>query len=299
MTSIGDYAFESCGLLSSVTIPDSVTSIGDYAFGSCVCLDHITIPNSVTDMGANPFSGCNNLTKIIVSRDNPVFSTIDGVLFNKLEKKLVCFPCTRSQTSYDIPDGITSIGDYAFLLCENLQSVTIPDSVTSIGDRAFQGCPSLTSIILPDSVTDMGVNPFSSCGKLTEIIVSPDHPVFAINDGVLFNKPEKKLVCYPRTRSQTSYDIPDGITSIGDYAFLLCNSLTSVTIPDSVTSIGDYAFYCCNSLTSVTIPNSVTTIGEDAFADYGFLTLTVARGSWAEQWCKDNGMNYTYPDAHN
>ena len=165
----------------------------------------VIIPDSVTSMGVNPFIRCDDLTRIIVSPDHPVFATIDGVLFNKSEKKLVYYPLAFAQTSYDIPDGITSIGDNAFSSCYRLTSVIIPDGVTSIGNSAFSYCKSLASIIIPDGVTSIGDYAFHDCYRLTSII------------------------------------IPDGVTSSGDSAFQGCSSLTSVSLPDSVTSIGSEA----------------------------------------------------------
>ena len=100
----------------------------------------------------------------------------------------------------DVLDGyllVSSIGDNAFFMCDCITAITLPEGVASIGDSAFYSCERLTAITLPDSITEMGANPFASCKQLTNIQVSPDHPVFATIDGVLFNKTEKKLVCYP------------------------------------------------------------------------------------------------------
>ena len=143
-----------------------------------------------------------------------------------------------------IPDGVTSIGEYAFSHCTSLTSVTIPDSVTSIGEFAFDGCTSLTSVTIPDSVTSIWQRVFSGCSSLTSVT------------------------------------IPDSVTYIDWSAFSSCKSLTSVTIPDSVTYIGNYAFHGCTALTSVTIPDSVTSIGDGAFASCTSLAgIWVAEGN--------------------
>ena len=96
----------------------------------------------------------------------------------------------------------------------------------------------------------------------------------------------------------SSVSIPDGVTAIGNEAFRFCQNLLSVSIPDGVTSIGDRAFYGCWFLSHITIPDSVTSIGDGAFEACA-LTLIVSRDSWAEEWCKDNGIDYIYSDAHN
>ena len=167
----------------------------------------------------------------------------------------------------DTLDGhvVTAIGDGAFYWRSSLTSVTIPNSVTTIGVGAFQECYNLSSVTIPDSVTAMGANPFAICGKLTDIRLSPDHPYLAVIDGVLFSKPDQRLICYPYAISEKTYVIPTGIREIGNYAFFGCESLSNVTIPDSVAVIGTYAFFGCYSLSSVTIPDSVTEIRNYAF----------------------------------
>ena len=156
---------------------------------------------------------------------------------------------------------VTSIGYVAFSGCSALTNIELPDSVTSIGNEAFSGCSALTSIELPDSVTSMGVNPFAGCGSLKNIQVSPEQPVFAVIDGVLFNKAEKSLICYPAGKREKVYEVPQGIQQIKSGAFYGCSALTTIELPDSVTSIGDAAFAECSALTSIELPDSVTSIG--------------------------------------
>ena len=257
VTSIGASAFTNCSDLNSVIIPDSVTSIGYAAFYNCFSLTSITIPAGVTDIDGNPFMR-SGIKEVVVASGNPMYATVDGVLFDKQQKKLLAYPSGRIG-EYIVPEGTESISDGAFYWCEGLTGVKIPGSVTRIGDRAFFFCSRLASVNIPYSVTSIGKEAFYACGKLTRI------------------------------------DIPSSITSIEEEAFASCNGLTRVHIPDSVTSIGDRAFYGCDRLSSVVIPSSVTTIGESAF-DYIFenTLFFVAAGSYAEQYVKEQGMDYTY-----
>jgi hypothetical protein len=144
VTSIGIYAFASCYYLASVTISTNVTSIGIYTFYNCSSLASVTIPNSVTSLGAGVFSACDALTNITVGASNPVFSSTNGVLFDKAQTTLLQCPAGLAG-SYTIPSSVTALADHAFFSCSSLTNVTTPNSLIIIGTNAFASCSSLTT----------------------------------------------------------------------------------------------------------------------------------------------------------
>ena len=333
VTSIGEYAFQNCTSLTSVTIPDSVmsieerafeycdsltsvaigngvTSIGNYAFRYCDSLTSVTIGNGVTSIGSSAFYNCTSLEAVYITdigkwaainfgdeEANPLYYA--GNLY--LNGELVAGELI-------IPDGVTSIGNYAFYGYDRLTSVTIGNGVTSIGDDAFDGCYKLIEVCNKSSLgitagstangyvgryakrvyteeggswlseTEDGFRFFydgetgylvAYLGDETKLTL-PDS--FTAYDGTVVAEYQINDYAFHNCDSLTSVTIPDSVTDIGSYAFTYCTSLTSVTIPDSVTSIGWYAFSGCTSLTSVTIPDSVTSIVISAFENCTSLT---------------------------
>ena len=159
---------------------------------------------------------------------------------------------------------VTSIGKGAFAHCGSLRSLVLPDGITSIGEKAFSKCKSLTNLTLPDSITSIGRNPLLGCSSMEQIKVSVDNPTLAVIDGLLYFKPEKRLVYCPLDKAIV--EIPRGIQSIGASAFSGCVRLSSILLPDSLLNIGKSAFENCTGLSSIILPDSVTSIGEAAFS---------------------------------
>jgi len=185
-------------------------------------------------------------------------------------------PVVIPDTTNDLP--ITSIGTSAFYDSYGLTSVTIGTNVTSIGMQAFYNGYSLTNVTIPDSATNIGMQAFTGCEILPAITVATNNPAYSSLNGVLFNENQTLLIQYPGGL-RGSYQIPDSVTNIGDYAFMYANYLTRVTIPDSVTNIGYRAFYSCLGLSIVTIGNSVTSIGDNAFIYCPVLTNVYFAGN--------------------
>ena len=251
---IGEDAFNGCANLSSVSIGKNVKSIDEGAFVGCSKLTSIELPEAVTSIGKLAFSGCESLASISIGKSvtkigsDAFINTAwlnnqsDGVVY--LGNVLLMYKGNMPQnTSVDILDGTVHIATNAFEFCTGLTSIEIPNSVISIGTDAFKGCSGLTYVNIEDLVAWCKISFGSDVAN----------PV-AYADNLYLNG-----------EKVTDLVIPDGITSIGNYAFDSCGGLTSVEIPNSVTSIGKWAFYYCSGLTSVEIGNNVTSIGNYAF----------------------------------
>ena len=139
-------------------------------------------------------------------------------------------------------------------------------------------CNTLVSISFPVSVTELRIDLFVEFPNLTSITVSEDHPNYATENGILFNKDKSIIVRYP-TGCKGEYVIPNSVVEIGSRAFSLCVGLQSVVVPPSVVEIGNFAFHECNGLTSIDIPQSTVEIGDYAFSDCSGLTSIVIPNS--------------------
>lgn len=281
VTSIGSNAFNQ-EVITSVSIPDTVTRIGSYAFYYCQNLTSVTLPDSVTEIGAKAFSQCEALTSI------------------------------------NIPAGVTQIPSYAFSDCRALTSITIPAGVTLIDSYAFASCSGLTSAHFRGAPPDIGYNAFQACSKLT-IYPADASPWVAselydstagtwnglpislssrqlisgtLDSGIAWSLSSTGILTFTGTGALNvptgGWPLPsmvyriilsDGITAIGDDAFRGLANLGAVELPDTLTDIGAGAFADCPKLTKVVIPQAAMTIGSQAFANCTGLK-TVQVDSW-------------------
>ena len=235
---ITNKAFNNCTSLTNVIINDTVTKIGSKAFYGCYSLESLEIASSVTSIDSGAFLDAYGLTiycksgseaeKYAIEWDlmyalMDEIKEISGVKWSyKVEngeaKNVRPIEKSKLPEKLTIPSSIdgkpvTSIGEEAFVYCDNLTSVTIPNSVEVIGDDAFKQCRNLKTLIIPEGVKRIGEKAFFDCNKLTKIT------------------------------------IPNSVTNIEDYAFDNCSNLKSITILSSETDIGKWAFRDCDELT--------------------------------------------------
>jgi hypothetical protein len=273
VTNLGSSAFLDCSGLASMTMGNGVISIGYDAFWGCTSLTNATISKNVASFKGTVFTGCTSLTNISVDPQNTVYSSVAGVLFDKKQGKIIEYPFGRAGI-YNVPGSVTNIGQYAFYACAGLTNCAlsnlvtiiednafaecsgltnfiIPTNVVTIGEDSFGGCGNLTNIFIPYGVTNIGTGAFGSCTRLAGINVDPGNTFFSSSGGVLFNFHQTKLLAFPTGKSGTflkpgSYSIPDGVTNIGEEAFVSC-LLSNIVIPSSVTFIGEHAFSACTN----------------------------------------------------
>ena len=317
VTSIGNYAFDGCGGLTEISIPNSVTSIGNYAFRNCTNITEISIPGSVTNIGNYAFYSCNilnlNIADGVKNIGNYAFCYCSKLTQITLPESVKAIGsdafshCTKL-TTINIPESITAISSYTFHYCVNLTAISLPESIKSIGFGAYKNCTSLTTISIPASVETIGAYSFADCTNLSEINMQSG--VTRINGNAFNDCTSLKKVNFPAT-----------VEYIASDAFINCGGLEELTVETgninysgvnnciidkrsgalilgcknsvipsdgSVTSIGEYAFRGCTQLISIHIPASVTTIAGGAFTGMTSLgEITVAPEN-SNYYVKDN-----------
>lgn len=223
---IGQSAFRGCSNLKSITFPSSMNTIDSYAFIDCTSLTEVTIPEQVEKMGAYIFKGCTSLTKLNMLA--PLKEVPQGLFED----------CTALK-SFTVPATVEKI-DYESFKGSGIADITIPEGVSVIGNMAFMNCLSLTKIVYPSSLKNIYDNAFSGCTNLADVTFKDNCALEAIDNG-----------CFYQCSSLQDIVLPQAVQSIGQNAFDT-SGLRSIAIPASVTTIGDGCFANCRRLATVT-----------------------------------------------
>ncbi len=303
---INTGAFDRTGL-ETLVLPEGVTFLGANAFGHAK-LKSVSLPSTVAKMtatneksDANPFAFCENLEEIYVAEGNKAYKS-DGNCVMRREDNTLVAGCKASKIpsytehigrfafqgaaleSVALPEGVTSIEDYAFAHNDRLKEITLPQSLTSIGKAVFFWCAALGKIAIPDGVTSVGDNAFSTCVSLKElalgaellsagcgltefcvalekITVSENNESFSGEGNCLTRKADNTVIA-----GCASSKIPAGTEQIGEYAFCGQTQLGAIDFPDGLKKIGHYAF-SCTGLKELKLPRGLQRIGSHAFGN--------------------------------
>ena len=289
VTAIKNYAFYLCKSLTSITIPAGVTEIGSYVFANCDALSSISVADNnptYTSSGNAIIEKATN-TLIAGCKSTVIPSTVTQI-------RHLAFNGCRQLTSIAIPDGVTEIGMDAFRYCNSLTTVTIGSNVTKYGTGVFNNCGALTDVVVynptPADITEyVFANranswlhvPFGSKAAYEaadywkEFRGVLEMPGGQCGDNLYWSMDtiSKRLIF---TGTGDMYSYTSATQPWKDYKDII----TTVSLPEGLTSIMNYAFTGCNALKTVTIPASVVTISNSAFVNItGIDKFIVAEGN--------------------
>ena len=278
VSSFSLYIFAGCDSLEKLTVHNCNPSVYFQwgVFENCPALKELVLGDgvSITSFVYAPSS----LEKITVSETNKYIKSIDGVVYSKDGKELLCYPKGKKGSEFTVPAGVTRINNKSFVESVYLESITIPDGVEYIGADAFSNCTNLKSVDISDSVKEIGARAFAYCSSLK--IVKISNSIEKINASTFTN-----------CTALESIIIPDGVSMIEKEAFNRCTSLKNVTLPDSVILISVRTFGYCESLESIIIPHSVEYITALAFESTPLVVYCEAENQpkdWKNGW--DTGV---------
>lgn len=285
ITSIGRLFFFNVSNVKECTLPVSLETIGPAAFSSCRSLSSIHFPKNVSVIGDAVFAEATSLASVTVDPANTDFVTDDEnkVLYSSDYEDLYFYCGGASDTTFTVNANTKTIGDSAFLAAKNLKEVILPDGLSVIKESAFE-ISGLTGIDIPASVATIEEDAFHNCASLARIDVDSLSTNFSSNDGVLFDRSQSTLICYPAGKENAKYVLPAGVTDISYHAFINCMKLKEFVASDQLTMIDEYAFTSCENLEKVTLPASTAPnemiIGVSAFRNCENLqTVNIPEGT--------------------
>ena len=321
VTNVGDLAFRQSNNLRYVDLASTVTELGSYSFYSCPALHTFTLPDNVTTLGENsPFGGTTTMTSPVYNSHvfvclNSDFTGEYTVASGITTIASHAFRGCSMLTSVVLPSTVTSLlGSSTFENCSALASVNNPEGVTSLGMYAFSGCTSLMGIDLPSTMSSLGSYCLAECSAIDSIVCRATTPPTA--NGSTFSGVREGTTIYVPGQSIETYLAADGWSTFGMYQALdesagnMCpvsgtcgdegdnitwtlgcdsvliltgtgataeytldnapwydyrEAIRSVVIGSGITRIGERAFYQCTALTSVDFGETVTALGYCAF----------------------------------
>lgn len=323
LTEIGDRAFSECGSLTALHIPEGVTKLGKNAFYHALNLKEIKLPDTLTSIGNKAFV-CTGLESLTIPKNVSVIG--DGLFDGENDTPDDWFTCIRQITvdegneTYDSRDGSNAIieTETGTLLYGSNTTTKIPEGVKTIGRYAFSGCKDLESIEISSTVNSIEGHIFRKCNGLSKITVSPDNPTYSSREGcnailkgnmlvagckttkIPLDVTRLEIAAFSGCSALTEIELPSGLKEIPEMAFLSCTGLKSIKIPDGVTAIKTRAFSHCESLERAYIPGTVTTFDgfggrmDNVFLGCENLTIYTTEGAKAVEFAEKFEIPYSF-----
>lgn len=237
-------------VVRELIVPKGIERINAYAFNNCEMLTSVRFPSSVKSVGNYAFNGTTGLQRFafesVADYLGINYDTINAFLSTGNTGQIyINDEPYRQEEEMTWPESLKYIPSYAFYNNSNIRNLIIPADLQSIGEYAFYGADNFSLLTYETNAND---NTSKLPPELTEI-----------RPYSFYNTKLKAI------------EIPNSVTSIGEYAFYNCRKLTSVKISEYATSIGDYAFYDCDGLSAIIIPDHLTSIGNYSFQDCDYL----------------------------
>ena len=249
--------------MNRVVISEGIEELQDDVFTGCANLRSVAIPASVTKIGANVFAYCISLSSIAVDDHNPIYDSRNGcnaVILTK-SNSLVC-----ACNSTVIPSSVEEVRSDAYVGLP-IEAINIPVGVIHIREYAFNNCKELERIFISSSVENIEPNAFFECENVKSVRVDEKNETYDSreNCNAIIDKVMETLVWGCSTTR-----IPSGVTEIGEYAFQYSTNLQEIDIPEGVESIRNAAFLGCSALRKVKLPSSLTEF--DRFEQFAYCT---------------------------
>ena len=278
LTSIGTTAFGNCKNLTSLTFPEEFVnglSIGYNAFGHSNLSGVLTLPVGVKSIDAYAFQGNTNLTEVKMSAGMDEIKSYAFINCSSLKDVILSDTLQTIGTNVfkstilskiAIPASVTKINNDAFFALASLETVEFPENMTGtleIGDNAFWNTKISGQLKLPEGLNKIGSHAF--CNAYVTELTLPSSSLEEIGDYAFYNNASLQSVT---VRGKSGNRIPGTVSSIGDYAFALCDKLAdTLYVETGVNNIGDYAFYDYGgmALSVVYLPSTIGAVGTSAF----------------------------------
>lgn len=257
---IGKSAFEGCNF-ESLIIPDSVNYIGENAFKNCEKIKTISFGKNITDInmkslfGSLQYNGPDLLEKIMVSKDNTNYSSVNGVLYNKNKTVIIAYPKSKKDINFEIPNTVTEIAKYCFTETKYTQYIILPDGLKTICDNAFYNNHSLCEITFPSSLTKIDSSAFENCDNLLKV---------QFEKGIVL---DSLIGTFCRCKNLKEVIFASDINlNLLSYTFMECINLKFVVLPDNLKEILNHSF-SDTAIEEINLPKELEIIGDSTFAN--------------------------------